>query len=223
MTGEKSQKSIVEMVWSAHGTEIPADHGYPVYGAVSRHVPWVHENKEASILPLTGQPIGNRLLSLSKDARFRVRVPYEGVAEMYRLSGKRLDLNGYSVRLGVPELSLLRASRSLYSRLVVIKGYTEETAFLEAIQRQLTDMGVLEASPSIPLRTPFDVERLRQKGFEPSLTCRRTLRVKNKEIVGFAVRVDNLSDGSSILLQAAGLGGKRLFGCGCFVPFVEGA
>jgi CRISPR-associated protein Cas6 len=47
---------------------------------------------------------------------------------------------------------------------------------------------------------------------------RRTLGIHGKQIVGFAVRVDGLSSEDSLTLQARGLGGRRRFGCGAFVP-----
>ena len=43
-------------------------------------------------------------------------------------------------------------------------------------------------------------------------------RDENKEIVGFAVRVEDLTAEESIGLQEAGIGGRRRFGCGVFIP-----
>ena len=41
---------------------------------------------------------------------------------------------------------------------------------------------------------------------------------EDKEIVGFALRVEELTAEESIRLQEKGIGGRRRFGCGIFVP-----
>jgi len=47
---------------------------------------------------------------------------------------------------------------------------------------------------------------------------RRTVRIHDREVVGFALRVQDLTAEESLHLQEHGLGGRRLFGCGIFVP-----
>ena len=51
-----------------------------------------------------------------------------------------------------------------------------------------------------------------------SLGKRRTLRIKEKEVVGYEVLVEGLTAEESILLQERGLGGRRHMGCGMFLP-----
>lgn len=46
---------------------------------------------------------------------------------------------------------------------------------------------------------------------------RRTLRVKDKQVVGFEVSATRLDAEDSIRLQESGLGGRRHMGCGIFV------
>jgi CRISPR-associated protein Cas6 len=50
-----------------------------------------------------------------------------------------------------------------------------------------------------------------------SLGKRRTLRIKDKEVVGYEVVVEGLTAEESIALQERGLGGRRHMGCGVFV------
>jgi CRISPR-associated protein Cas6 len=47
------------------------------------------------------------------------------------------------------------------------------------------------------------------------------VRVTNRRIVGFALRVTALNVDESLRLQAQGLGGRRRMGCGVFVPYKE--
>jgi CRISPR-associated protein Cas6 len=57
-----------------------------------------------------------------------------------------------------------------------------------------------------------------------TLGKRRTLRIRNKEVVGYEVVLGKLAAEESLLVQSAGLGGRRRFGCGIFVPTrTEGA
>ena len=48
--------------------------------------------------------------------------------------------------------------------------------------------------------------------------CRKTIKVKRYTVVGFTTEVSGLSDEDSLKLQEWGLGGKRHFGCGYFLP-----
>lgn len=113
------------------------------------------------------------------------------------LSGKKLDIAGCPIRLGVPRVLPLAPSRSLGSDLVTIKGYMEEKEFAVALRRQLD---ALDISSSVTLE----------------ISARRILRVKQQVIIGFKVCLDLLSDGESLLIQEIGLGGRRRLGCGLF-------
>lgn len=93
---------------------------------------------------------------------------------------------------------MLHPRASLYSRLVTIKGFMEPQGFLKAVKRQLEKIGV-EA--------------------EIKVGERRTLRVKDKQVVGFEVAATDLDAEDSIHLQEDGLGGRRRMGCGVFVPW----
>jgi CRISPR-associated protein Cas6 len=126
-----------------------------------------------------------------------------------------LDLGGASVTLGVPSIHSLTPVASLTSRLVVISGFTDAEAFLEAARRQLEERGIGGVATLVRR-----VGRKPLEGRTGSATevMRRTLRIREREIVGFAVRVDELDPEGSLRLQGVGIGGRRRFGCGIFVP-----
>ena len=50
-----------------------------------------------------------------------------------------------------------------------------------------------------------------------TLDKRRTLRIKDKEVVGYEMLVETLSANESLALQEHGLGGRRQMGAGVFV------
>jgi CRISPR-associated endonuclease/helicase Cas3 len=47
---------------------------------------------------------------------------------------------------------------------------------------------------------------------------RQVVKVKGVLIVGYEVGLSRLNPRESLVIQAAGLGGRRRFGCGVFVP-----
>lgn len=96
---------------------------------------------------------------------------------------------------------------NLRSRIVVIKGYEEPESFLQAVQRQMEQLGV-QGTASIPINADGKPKR-------------RTIKIKRFTVVGFGLEVINLSDEDSLTLQMYGIGGKQKMGCGVFVPSKE--
>jgi CRISPR-associated protein Cas6 len=79
---------------------------------------------------------------LRYSSRLVLRLESERIGEFLKLAGKRLDIDGCNLRVGIPEVRLLRPRASLYSRLVTIKGFMERAPFLESAKRQLEKLGV---------------------------------------------------------------------------------
>ena len=50
---------------------------------------------------------------------------------------------------------------------------------------------------------------------------RRVLRIKDRRVVGYSLRVLGLTAEESIRLQEEGLGGRRRMGCGVLLPMKE--
>ena len=88
----------------------------------------------------------------------------------------------------------------------MIKAYQEPESFLEAAQRQLTDLGI-NGLVKIPI---IQTE-----------SSRKTIKIKRFTVVGFGLEIGDLNDEDSLLLQKIGLGGKRRMGCGVFIPTKE--
>jgi CRISPR-associated endonuclease/helicase Cas3 len=131
-----------------------------------------------------------------------------------RLSGERLNIDGATIRIGVPRVTGLDPAPTLYSPLVYIKladaeerGVTAEK-FADSVSKQLEALGV-NGETSIPISS---------NGSNVDEPRRRTLQVKGYTLVGYAVRVTGLNPDESLRLQAEGIGGKRRMGCGLFLP-----
>jgi len=81
--------SGVEPLWS--------DHGYSLYGAISRVLPQIHEPNEIAVLPISGQQIGGRQMQLTRSSRLTLRVSSTDIASWLGLAGKTLEIGGAKV------------------------------------------------------------------------------------------------------------------------------
>lgn len=188
----------IDLAFRLNGTTVPVDHGYALYAALSHLVPEIHSAQEIGVQPIRGTYGGDGTLHLTTFSRLILRLPDDQIRSYLKLAGKKLDVDGHSLRTGVPEVRTLRPVANLRARLVTIKGFMEEGPFLEAAKRQLQSLGVAG---------------------EILLGERRTFRVKEKQVVGFEVAVTSLTAEESLTLQEKGLGGRRRMGCGVFVPW----
>ncbi len=168
-----------------------------------------HRADGYGIHPIRGRQLGGRTLQLTEYSRLVIRTDAEQISRFLPLAGKQLRLLDRTLHIGVPEVRSLVPAPALHSRLVTIKlpdavaqpiGAAAD-AFRAAVLRQLGDLGVSTEA------------RL-------SLGKRRTLRIKDKEVVGYEVLVEGLTAEESLTLQEQGLGGRRHMGCGVFVPLV---
>jgi CRISPR-associated protein Cas6 len=186
---------------------VPADHGYLLYSAVSRVLPELHTENGYGIHPIRGQQLGGRTLQLTDRSRLTIRTDADQIARFLPLAGKALRLLDRTLRVGVPQVRPLAAATALRSRLVTIKlpealdlsADEAQEAFAAAVRRQLDALAV---SPEAQIH----------------LGKRRTIRIKDKEIVGYEVLIEQLTAEESLSIQETGIGGRRKMGCGVFVP-----
>jgi len=228
---------MVDLSFRLIGKTIPADHGYALFSAISRlgnedeKLKAVHSAGSApedspwrrfGVHPINGQPVGDRKLALTPRSRLTFRLDSDLIRELLPLAGKELDLDGSRVRVGVPTTYPLKPAATLRSRLVTIKHRLEPESFLEAVQAELTTLGVKGVPGLLQRKGKAALEGKSGSGSDRGPFIRRTLTIRNKdrpaEVVGYAVQVSQLNADESLKLQGCGLGGRRRFGCGIFVP-----
>ncbi len=200
---------FLDLVFPAAGTELPTDHAYPLYAALSVIVPEFHEDKsQLRFAPFNGiaGPAGR--LQLGPHSCLRVRLPQEAVKQALPLAGKRLVLGEATVRLGVPAVRTLVPAPAVVARLVTFKNADTPEQFLTTARAKLAELGVAGA-PQLPIHMEGD------RAGEPK---RRVIRIKDVAITGYALVVAELSAADSIKLQESGLGGRTHMGCGFFAP-----
>lgn len=191
---------MLELEFSVSSTApIASDHGYHLYAALSRTLPVVHSDGAGGVAihPICGRQIGNRMMQLMPWSCLRIRTENRQVGDFVLLAGKRLHVAEPLVFVGVPRIRSLVPSTAVRSRLVTIKGFLERDTFAVAVRRHLDALGVSH-------RVIQTVGR------------RRTIRIRDKEVVGFEVIVEGLDASESIAIQEMGIGGRRRMGCGVF-------
>lgn len=208
---------MIELHFPIRGDEIPADHAYGLYGALSRFAPEIHGADWLGIHTIKGRKTAQGRIRLSKFAKLRVRLPLLKVPSLCSLSGARLQINGTEIRCGIPEIHQLRSSSTLRSRLVIFntKEAKEQSLtpeiFFGALTRRLTELNI-SAAP--------ELESAPEGNHGPF--ARRVLKIKDTVLPGYGVILRDLSDDDSVLIQEMGLGAKRRMGCGLFLPLVRG-
>lgn len=223
---------ILELRFPLSAPTLPADHGYVLFSAVCTVLPELRiENggiPNLAVLPVTGMPVGARRIALDGSSSLTFRLPASAVPRLLPLAGKSLPGPGNSaVALGAPSLQGLMPVSRLYARLVTIKvrdlkenapDYAER--FLAAARRMAGVIAVPADSFSlVKRRMPVSIEgKTGAKPGEPWL--RRTLSIRHKTIAGYALAADGLTPEASLALQSYGIGGRRHFGCGVFVPYL---
>jgi CRISPR-associated protein Cas6 len=129
--------------FAANGKQLPADHGYLIYAAISKTSSALHGVDWLGIELISGFPSTPGLIALpDRRATLHLRIPADHYGDVLPLAGKRLDIGGHQIRLGVPVARPLATAPSLYARVVTIKKFTEPEPFIEAVKRKLDSFGL---------------------------------------------------------------------------------
>src|SRR2546427_6495823 len=93
----------------------------------------LHKVDWLAIELISGFPTGRGLITLpDRGATLRLRIPSDHYRDVLPLAGKRLDIGGHQIRLGLPIARPLEPAPSLYARVVTIKKFTQTEPVLSA-------------------------------------------------------------------------------------------
>jgi len=213
--------NFLEIQFSIGGVTktLPADHGYALYSAVKQvlqqaEVEQQNIPSDVKLCSVPGVSNGDGKIYLHRRSRVRLRCPADQVQIWYRLlQNQDLNIRGHQIRLVRPRLMLPEASEILKARMVTFKLEAVDHPevpryFLESCQKGLDRLEITGQTTFIP-------------SDDDGSLARRSLRIKEKKIVGYSVVVEGLSEADSLKLQWHGLGGRQHFGCGWFYPYKE--
>lgn len=214
----------IDLSLAIQGTTIPLDYGYALFGALSRVVPQIHDDRRIGVHPIRGIRREPGRLTLVPQSRLRLRMPSDEISAYLALVGTGIDLDGSRLMVGFPRVlrgpegpertleavrvEPLRPAVEVWSRLVTLGQIREPEAFGESLRRQLAGLGVAAEPSFLPSTDP------RGRGGPE----RRVLRIKGRKVVGFPIRISGLTAEESLIVQSEGLGSRRRMGCGLFVP-----
>ncbi len=204
-------EEYLDLTFKLRGAPIPLDNGHLTYRALSRICPPLHELNinNIGIHPIAGIPTRNNLLELTAQSRLKIRIHHQQIPLIYPyLAGQAFHIGQNSYQLDIPDYKPLISSESVYSRLVIIKGFQDSTNFIEAVQRQIDNLGI---QGKIELLT-------RQDGTPQRRQLTLNKEGKQFKVRGFGVKISELNPEDSLILQEQGIGGKRKMMCGIFVP-----
>jgi CRISPR-associated protein Cas6 len=104
-TSQSNQCPSINVSFALNGKQLPADHGYLVYSAISQSFSSLHGVDWLAIELISGFPSGRGLIALpDRNATLRLRVPADQYRNGVQLAGKRRDIGGDKIRLGRNEV-----------------------------------------------------------------------------------------------------------------------
>ena len=182
------------------GDTLEIDHGHALQAALVRACPGIERIPGLGVHTVRGtlgEVQGQLVLTAASEVR--LRLPATEAQRLEALAGAPLEVAGHRIRLGEPRHQDLKAASALWARTVTI--HFREPA-LEAARAQLA-VRFAEAFPWGSFRI-----------YRP-----RRIRIEGRQLLGFEMAVRGLEPEPSLELQRQGFGGRRILGCGLFVPF----
>src|SRR4030095_600821 len=95
--------SFLAVSFPVQGKQLPADHGYLLYAAITKHVPSLHSTSWLGLELISGVPWDKGVIALPPlSVSLRLRLPADKFVHVLQLAGARLELDSYALRLGLP-------------------------------------------------------------------------------------------------------------------------
>jgi|GEM_PF-5931919 len=188
---------------------IPVDHAEPLFAAISRIVPIVHEaDAEVAISSIRGNANFGSSIWIGEGGWFCIQSSIELVPELLKLAGRSLLIGNVKILIGIPQITPILPSSILISRFVTVRGKNTEDELSDYIHNWINKNLISDLSENIT----YEVRILR----------RRIITVHRKKIYGFGVKIQNISDPElSVRIQCRPPGGRRRYGGSFFHPVSE--
>lgn len=196
----QEQIPMIRIRFPVLGEQVRVDHHEPLYAVLSRNDPEFHRLEGLSVSPIIGGESMGELLRLTKKSSLYFQVPYDHLKNLVQLAGKKLRIVNDWIRLGVPQMLPLDPYPRLYSRFVTIKNAVTEEEMKAKVNEQLLTMDITLSDEKI------------------QVLRRRVITIHQRKIVGFGVLLKDLDEDSSLKIQLSGIGGRRRYSSGFFLP-----
>ena len=196
---------MAELLFSVDCRELPYDHAYELSSEILNLVPEIKNDKRNAIQTLHGPMSGNgwvrpdsENIPLSKRAKLIMRVNKNQLNDIKSIEGKEIRLFGNTLKIGKSKVKNFLVVKDLFCRFVMSDDKSSEDDFLTKIQNEL--MGL-----NINIRKAL---------------CGRSMVISfgEKTLYTRSLMIADLSKEESLKLQEEGVGDKKLYGCGIFLP-----
>ena len=137
-------------------------------------------------------------IPLSKRAKLIMRINKNQINDIKNIEGKEIRLFGNRLKIGRSKVKNFLVVKDLFCRFVMSDHETSEEDFLNIIQKELSGL-------NINIRKAL---------------CGRSMVISfgKKTLYTRSLMIADLSKEESLKLQEEGVGDKKLYGCGTFLP-----
>ena len=201
-------RSVVDLVFTTKGKQLPADHAWLMSEAIKHRLPWLKDEQNAGLHLIHGaqsgngwqQPDDDGMIELSARTRFTLRLPKHRVDEAHeRLSGYEINIDTHKILLLKSRIRPLSPLSTLLARHVLTPCIEKnEDEFLETVSKWLHKLSI---NPR-------------------KMLCGRIhqLTTPEKKFFTRSLLLADMTLQQSLDLQCNGIGPGRLMGCGVFMP-----
>lgn len=175
---------------------MPVDHGYALFLALAKLMPWIADEELLGIHPIQGAALGDGNLRVGRRCKLMIRAPRARAAELMQLTGREFTISGHAFTIGAAKLRALSWHTPLYAHCVTT-GSSDEKTFAADIIRLLDELKI-----------------------DSRFICgkRQTLTTANGVEYGYSLMLHGLPIEHALQIQQDGLGTNRKLGCGIFIP-----
>ena len=199
------KSDMAELSFSVDCRELPYDHAYELSSEILKLVPEIKNDKRNAIQTLHGPMSGNgwvrpdsENIPLSKRAKLIMRINKNQLDDIKNIEGKEIKLFGNTLKIGRSKVKSFLVVKDLFCRFVMSEHEISEDDFLNKIQNELRGL-------NINIRKALCGRSMVISFGETSLYTR-------------SLMIADLSKEESLKLQEEGVGDKKLYGCGIFLP-----
>jgi len=191
-----AEAAVTDIQFELKGSLLPKDHGYQIYLALVRLLPWIADEPLLGIHPVQGADLGDGSLMLNRRGKLVFRAPRSCSEMLLHLSGKSFEIGGNAFTIGAGKLRPLSWHTPLYAHCVTT-GHADERDFTQDILKELD---------------AFKIDSRFICGKRQILTTSQGLES------GYSLMLHGLPIEHALQIQEQGLGTNRKLGCGIFIP-----
>jgi CRISPR-associated protein Cas6 len=199
--------NVIDLIFKIKCPSLPVDHAWSLSEAIHRELPWFAQEPQAGLHLVYGAESGNGwerpkdgadTLYLSRRTPLILRLPNERLNDATALSGKTLDIDGFTMQIGQAHSRFLAMTTTLYCRHLFCETEQSEETFLEYAAESLHALNLQ---------------------FKKILCGKGNRFTTPKTPVSTrSLMVAGLSLDDAVTLQEYGIGPHRSRGFGLFVP-----